>query len=122
MRRFSRVADSSGGYVLHRPGGGRGGRRPAVAAVPEGHLPVYVGEEMERYVVSAELLHHPLFVGLLDRSAQEYGYEQPGALRILCSVLAFDRLLRALHDPALLADDHHLLLRLFSSSGDDDDD
>lgn len=64
--------------------------------VPEGHLPVYVGDEMERFVVSAELLNHPIFVKLLNKSAQEYGYEQKGVLRIPCHVFVFERVLEAL--------------------------
>ncbi|KAI3515530.1 hypothetical protein L1887_14429 [Cichorium endivia] len=51
-------------------------------SVPEGHLPVYVGEEMERFVVNAELLNHPIFINLLNKSAQEYDYKQKGVLRI----------------------------------------
>ncbi|XP_073135706.1 auxin-responsive protein SAUR71-like [Henckelia pumila] len=98
MRRFSKVADSSK-YRLLNPrseddfrntsGGGGGG-------VPEGHLPVYVGEEMERFVVSAEFLNHPIFVKLLNRSAQEYGYRQTGVLRIPCHVFLFERVLETL--------------------------
>ncbi|CAA0842141.1 Auxin-responsive protein SAUR71 [Striga hermonthica] len=88
MRRLSRVADSSMLRSERRTAGG--GR------VPEGHLPVYVGEEMERFVVSAEHLNHPIFVKLLNRSAQEYGYEQRGVLRIPCRVFVFRRVLHAL--------------------------
>lgn len=65
-------------------------------AVPEGHVPIYVGDEMERFVVSAELLNHPIFVKLLNKSAQEYGYEQKGVLRIPCHVFVFERVLEAL--------------------------
>ncbi|MBA0777908.1 hypothetical protein Gotri_005857 [Gossypium trilobum] len=78
IRRLSRVADSSSQYRLLR------------------HVPVYVGEEMERFVVNAELLNHPVFVGLLNKSAQEYGYEQKGVLRIPCHVLVFERVMEAL--------------------------
>ncbi|KAK2972019.1 hypothetical protein RJ640_005039 [Escallonia rubra] len=108
IRRLSRVADSSQ-YCLLRSETRSADRRPesfrAAAAkqrrsgrggVPEGHLPVYVGEEMERFVVSAELLNHPVFVRLLNKSAQEYGYEQRGVLRIPCHVLVFERVLEAL--------------------------
>lgn len=63
--------------------------------VPEGHLPVYVGEESERFVVNAELLNHPVFMKLLNISAQEYGYEQKGVLRIPCHVLVFEKVLEA---------------------------
>ena len=109
IRRLSKVADSSQ-YSLLRSAMRRATsrtesfrvklRRRAVeeetAVVPSGHVPVYVGEEMERFVVSAELLNHPVFVELLEKSAQEYGYEQKGALRIPCHVLLFERLLEAL--------------------------
>ncbi|EHA8590847.1 auxin-responsive protein SAUR71 [Cocos nucifera] len=89
IRRLSRVGDSSQ-YE------GKDGRR---RGVPEGHVPVYVGdgeEEVERFVVRAELLSRPAFVELLHRSAQEYGYNQRGVLRIPCPVPVFRRILRSL--------------------------
>ncbi|KAL5543758.1 hypothetical protein UlMin_007542 [Ulmus minor] len=110
IRRLSRVADSSQ-YCLLRSDSSSTRRPPhrtdsfrvklrrrgsSVPVVPEGHVPVYVGDEMERFVVSAELLNHPVFVELLDQSAQEYGYEQKGVLRIPCHVLVFERVLEAL--------------------------
>ncbi|KAI4323213.1 hypothetical protein L6164_022837 [Bauhinia variegata] len=114
IRRLSRVADSSQ-YTLLRsesqnwlPRRGESfravaasklrrshGRRSA-KAVPEGHVPIYVGDEMEKFAVSAELLNHPIFVKLLNESAQEYGYEQKGVLRIPCHVFVFERVLEAL--------------------------
>ena len=59
-------------------------------------MPVYVGDEMERFTVSAELLNHPVFIWLLNKSAQEYGYEQRGVLRIPCHVLVFERVMESL--------------------------
>ncbi|XP_059666688.1 auxin-responsive protein SAUR71-like [Cornus florida] len=102
IRRLSRVADSSQYCLLRsdtRPSRRSSKGRHCAArsgGVPEGHLPVYVGEEMERFVVSAELLNHPIFIKLLNKSAQEYGYEQKGVLRIPCHVLVFERVLEAL--------------------------
>ncbi|OMP11569.1 Auxin responsive SAUR protein [Corchorus capsularis] len=116
IRRLSRVADASSQYSLlrsdsttpatrHRNATRRAESfRVAVSSlkkhsrrsVPEGHVPVYVGEEMERFVVSAELLNHPVFIGLLNKSAQEYGYEQKGVLHIPCHVLVFERVMEAL--------------------------
>ncbi|GMI88659.1 SMALL AUXIN UPREGULATED 72 [Hibiscus trionum] len=64
--------------------------------VAQGHVPVYVGEEMERSVVNAELLNRPIFVRLLNKSAQEYEYEQKGVLHIPRHVLAFERVTEAL--------------------------
>ncbi|KAJ8642059.1 hypothetical protein MRB53_018753 [Persea americana] len=64
--------------------------------VPEGHLPVYVGEEMERFVVKAKLLNHPMFKELLNQSEREYGYQQQGGLRIPCRVSVFEQVLETL--------------------------
>ncbi|CAL5335387.1 auxin-responsive protein SAUR72-like [Camellia sinensis] len=112
IRRLSRVADSSQ-YCLLRSESktpSRSGafdafrfRSPSIlrsgvrsATVPEGHVPVFVGDGMERFIVSADLLNHPIFIKLLNKSAQEYGYEQKGVLRIPCNVLVFERVLEAL--------------------------
>ncbi|KAK3217876.1 hypothetical protein Dsin_011846 [Dipteronia sinensis] len=134
IRRLSRVADSSSYSVLRSDTSaaaaaaaaastsrsrrsGRGAklssflaRRSANSkAVPDGHVPVYVGEEMERFVVSAELLNHPVFVGLLNKSAQEYGYEQKGVLHIPCHVLVFERVMESLRLGIESRDLHDLL-------------
>lgn len=107
IRRLSRVADSSQ-YTLLRSSTRSSATRPLSSnsfrslklrrssGVPVGHLPVYVGEEMERFIVSAELLNHPIFIQLLNKSAQEYGYEQKGVLRIPCDVVDFEKVLEAM--------------------------
>ncbi|CAN6455589.1 unnamed protein product [Victoria cruziana] len=126
MRKLSRVADSSAeSYVFLRSGPvspkRRGRRRSSCTGegygwVPEGHVPVCVGEEMERFVVSAESLNHPLFAELLRHSAQEYGYDQKGVLRIPCPAGIFRSILdilRRTDGAAGVADDlGDLLLRL----------
>ncbi|EHA8590758.1 auxin-responsive protein SAUR71 [Cocos nucifera] len=118
IRRLSRVADSS----QYRPlragkddGVGGGGRR---RRVPEGHVPVYVGEEMERFAVRAELLGRPAFVELLRRSAQEYGYDQRGVLRIPCPVPLFRQVLFFLASGGAAAGDL-ALEELFRSLSDE---
>ncbi|KAK8524708.1 hypothetical protein V6N13_015720 [Hibiscus sabdariffa] len=66
--------------------------------IPQGHFPVHVGIDpmsSRRFVVSAEMLRYPIFVELLNRSAQEYGYEQRGVLRIPINVFEFNRVLEA---------------------------
>ncbi|KAL4310829.1 hypothetical protein GQ457_01G007720 [Hibiscus cannabinus] len=138
IRRLTRVADTSSAskYALLRPDSASTRHltaltrraesfRMAVASlkkqkqsrrsVPEGHVPVYVGEEMERFVVSAELLNHPVFVSLLNRSAQEYGYDQKGVLHIPCHVLVFERVMEALR----LGDESRDLQDLLRSFSDD---
>ncbi|WRX26953.1 Small auxin-up RNA - like 10 [Theobroma cacao] len=65
--------------------------------VPQGHFPVYVGiDQGRRFIISAEMLRHPIFVELLNRSAQEYGYEQRGVLRIPINDVVFERVLESL--------------------------
>ncbi|KAK7243852.1 hypothetical protein RIF29_38667 [Crotalaria pallida] len=102
IRRLSRIAHSShDNYTLLHPESPRRSHyrrsdkiRRSSSVVPEGHVPIYVGDEMERFVVSFELLNHPIFVNLLNQSAQEYGYE--GVLRLPCHVIVFKRVLDAL--------------------------
>lgn len=53
-------------------------------------------ERPERFTIRVEMLNRPVFLGLLDRTAQELGYQQTGALRILCAVSIFRRLLVSL--------------------------
>ncbi|XP_047336874.1 auxin-responsive protein SAUR71-like [Impatiens glandulifera] len=103
MKKLIRRLSASSQYLLLRSDGGEvsgsKSRRSKVRSsdiVPVGHIPLYVGDEMERFVVSADLLNHPIFVMLLNKSAQEYGYEQIGVLRIPCHVLVFERILEAL--------------------------
>ncbi|KAF7145799.1 auxin-responsive protein SAUR71-like [Rhododendron vialii] len=111
IRRLSRVSDSSHYSLLRSDSpappsrsfrldsfriGNLSRSKSRSATVPQGHLPVYVGEAMERFVVSAQLLNHPIFVKLLNKSAQEYGYDQKGVLHIPCHVLVFERVLEAL--------------------------
>ncbi|KAD4178685.1 hypothetical protein E3N88_27290 [Mikania micrantha] len=109
MRRLSRVADSSHYTLLRSSRRSRTPKSRRSGGVPEGHLPVYVGDEMERFVVSAELLNHPIFINLLNKSAQEYGYEQKGVLRIPCHVLLFERVLEAMR----LGEEASYLLRIW---------
>ncbi|CAL9088527.1 unnamed protein product [Musa textilis] len=118
IRRLSRVARCSRYEALRKLGKGR--RRGVV----QGHVPVYVGEEMERFEVRAELLSRPVFVELLRLAAEEYGYQQRGALRIPCPVPLFRRLLLAASsDGAAEREEAEILLRsfdvLFLSSVDD---
>lgn len=61
--------------------------------VPEGYLVVYVGEERRRFVIKAKYLSHPVFKALLNKSAEEYGYEHKGGLEIACGVVFFEHLL-----------------------------
>ncbi|KAK1303549.1 hypothetical protein QJS10_CPB11g01541 [Acorus calamus] len=94
IRRLSKVADSSNS--LSSTSSSKPPRHRS--DVPHGHLPVYVGDDLERFVVRADMLSRPIFVELLRRSAAEYGYEQSGVLRIPCAASLFRRVLQALRD------------------------
>lgn len=69
---------------------------------------------MERFLVSAELLNHPVFVGLLNRSAQEYGYAQKGVLHIPCNVFVFEKVAEALRSGTSQSHDVPELVSLLS--------
>lgn len=59
------------------------------ARAPAGHLPVYVGEERQRFVIPTAFLSHPLFSILLEKAYQEYGFKQNNGLRLPCNVSVF---------------------------------
>ena len=65
--------------------------------VPKGYVPVIIGdsgEQMgERFLVHVNLFKKPQFVSLLEMAAREFGYNQPGILRIPCNVEYFRHLL-----------------------------
>ncbi|AES71919.1 putative small auxin-up RNA [Medicago truncatula] len=53
--------------------------------VPKGHLAVYVGEKMRRFMIPVSFLNEPLFQELLSQSEEEFGYCHPmGGLTIPC--------------------------------------
>ncbi|CAM0875563.1 unnamed protein product [Alopecurus aequalis] len=64
--------------------------------VPRGHVPMVAGCG-GRVMVPVRLLTHPCIAELLDMAAQQYGYDQPGVLRIPCDAVRF----RAVVDCAL---------------------
>ncbi|XP_031484166.1 auxin-responsive protein SAUR15-like [Nymphaea colorata] len=80
------------GFTALYPGASR--RQEAVQEdVPKGHLAVYVGEKGEqrfRFVVPVCHFNHPLFLGLLKESEEEYGFCQQGCITIPCQVSRFE--------------------------------
>ncbi|KAK6245963.1 hypothetical protein QUC31_000745 [Theobroma cacao] len=60
------------------------------ADVPEGHVRVYVGKDIQcKFELEANFLNHPLFESLLRLSEQEFGYSYDGALRLACETDLF---------------------------------
>ncbi|KAI7986392.1 hypothetical protein LOK49_LG14G02267 [Camellia lanceoleosa] len=58
------------------------GKGKAVVQVPRGYLAVYVGPELQRYVIPACYLSMPEFKELMEKAAEEFGYQHDGGLSI----------------------------------------
>ncbi|KAF7051945.1 hypothetical protein CFC21_060122, partial [Triticum aestivum] len=58
--------------------------------VPRGHVPMVTGCG-QRVVVAVRLLRDPCIAELLRMAARQYGYGQPGMLRIPCDAGHFRR-------------------------------
>lgn len=61
--------------------------------VPEGSLPVYVGEKRRRFVIPTSYLSNSAFRALLEKSEDEYGLRCEGGLRIACTPDVFEHFL-----------------------------
>lgn len=71
--------------------------------VPSGHLAVYVGQQCStRFVIQAAYLNHPVFMALLEKAEEEFGYAHKGGLAIPCDELLFEHILHLFNrdDPA----------------------
>lgn len=53
---------------------------------------VYVGKSRRRYLVSSDVVEHPLFQELMDKSAGG-GYGEDGCIVVACEVVLFEHLL-----------------------------
>ena len=61
--------------------------------VPRGFLAVYVGPELRRFVIPTSYLSMPDFRALMERMADEFGFEQEGGLQIPCEEEDFEEIL-----------------------------
>ncbi|XP_024519579.1 auxin-responsive protein SAUR50 [Selaginella moellendorffii] len=90
------------------------------ADVPKGCMAVIVGsceKKRRRFVVGTHLLSNPVFGVLLQRAAEEYGYENSGALAIPCDPVLFEHFLWLLNnnDPAAAMLEVNELLAFYAS-------
>ncbi|KAF6174968.1 hypothetical protein GIB67_026456 [Kingdonia uniflora] len=71
--------------------------------VQKGFFAVYVGLELTRYVIPLNFLKHPVFVTLLRRAEEEFGFRHTEAIRLPCEPVLFDHLLWLLNrnDPLI---------------------
>ena len=69
------------------------------AAMPRGYVPMRLvgdggeGDEHETVLVPVALLKQPRMVELLEMAERQYGYGQPGVLRIPCDARRFEQLM-----------------------------
>ncbi|KAK1290122.1 Indole-3-acetic acid-induced protein ARG7 [Acorus calamus] len=64
--------------------------------IPPGHLAVYVGTQRRRFVIPTRYLNLPIFVSLLKKAEEEFGFESPGGLTLPCDPDSFEWVLKAL--------------------------
>ncbi|XP_071731285.1 auxin-responsive protein SAUR24-like [Rutidosis leptorrhynchoides] len=70
--------------------------------VKEGHFAVIAANDNEerRFVVPLAYLGHPLFQRLLERAAEEYGFDHDGALMVPCRPSELERMLAQNESPS----------------------
>ncbi|KAK8664452.1 hypothetical protein V6N13_084241 [Hibiscus sabdariffa] len=61
--------------------------------IPAGLHEVYVGKSRRRYLVRSEIICHPLFQELIDRSGGNVGGDDDGEVVVSCEVVLFEHLL-----------------------------
>ncbi|XP_040998004.1 auxin-responsive protein SAUR20-like [Juglans microcarpa x Juglans regia] len=64
--------------------------------IPAGFLAVYVGPERKRFVIPTRFLNLPVFVALLDKAEEEFGFQRTGGLVLPCEVGFFGEMLKLL--------------------------
>ena len=51
---------------------------------PKGHFVVYVGKELKRFVIPLSYLKNSMFQQLLEKAADEYGFDYSNGIVIPC--------------------------------------
>lgn len=74
--------------------------------VPKGYLAVYVGPELRRFIIPTSYLSHSLFKMLLEKAAEEFGFNQSGGLTIPCEIETFKYLLNCMEKTQFQDDDN----------------
>lgn len=84
--------------------------------VPKGYLAVYVGPELRRFIIPTTYLSHSLFKMLLEKAAEEFGFDQSGGLTIPCEIETFKYLLNCIENQEEKEQHHDNLCKLFACS------
>ncbi|XP_057980897.1 auxin-responsive protein SAUR71-like [Malania oleifera] len=64
--------------------------------ISSGYLAVYAGAERRRFVIPTRYLNLPVFVALLNKAEEEFGFQSSGGLVLPCEVGFFRQVLRFL--------------------------
>ncbi|CAI0410037.1 unnamed protein product [Linum tenue] len=72
---------------------GEAGGRSSSSLVPKGFIAVYVGPDQRRFVIPMTCLSMPEFVVLMDKVAEEVGFETVGGLHFPCEEEEFKEIL-----------------------------
>lgn len=68
----------------------------ATPRTPSGFLAVYVGPERERFLIPTRYVNLPVFVTLLKRAEEEYGFKFSGGIVVPCEAEFFRKVLNFL--------------------------
>jgi hypothetical protein len=91
---WRRGVDASSVFAFGGGGGTAGSASfHGVDSVPPGLHPVYVGKSRRRYLIAADLVGHPLFQNLVDRSGGTGVGAAGGTVVVGCEVVLFEHLL-----------------------------
>ncbi|XP_050222874.1 protein SMALL AUXIN UP-REGULATED RNA 51-like [Mercurialis annua] len=63
------------------------------STVPSGFLAIYAGENRVRFLVPVRFLHFPIFIALLNKAEEEYGFKFNGGIVLPCEVEFFEQVL-----------------------------
>lgn len=91
-KKNSKIFKESPKKELLSAGESSDGKRKNTEEMRKGFIAVYVGRELRRFEIPANYLSKPEFAGLMERAAQEFGFEQEGGLRVPCEEDEFEEL------------------------------
>ncbi|KAL5554228.1 hypothetical protein UlMin_041629 [Ulmus minor] len=102
MKHLDSCCDSSNeSLLIGKMSDGQPRGSGASEQVPKGFLVVYVGPELRRFVIPMSCLSMPDFRALMDKVAEEYGFEQKGALELPCDEEHFQQILLRCSPPTI---------------------
>ncbi|KAJ8634490.1 hypothetical protein MRB53_008757 [Persea americana] len=83
--------------LLHRPIFSDSDSNPP-RRITSGFFAVYVGVERIRFIIPTRFLRLPIFVALLNKAEEEFGFQARGGLVLPCEVGFFKGVLRILEE------------------------